>query len=244
MEKKHQVHNLIILDESGSMQSIKSFIINGFNELVQSIKGIQKQFPEQEHYISIVSFNDLGNKVLHFMDDASKLNEIDASSYNPDSMTPLFDAMGFALTKLKNELDKLSDTEYNVLVTILTDGQENSSKEYTGTAIKTMIEKLGEGNWTFTYIGTDHDVEKIANDLSIKNTLRFEKNKDGIREMFDQEYDSRLKFSLNIEQKKEFKENFYERAQKMIDEFEQQEADKNPKKASFWERILGKNTND
>ena len=56
MEKKHQVHNLIILDESGSMQSIKSFIINGFNELVQSIKGIQKQFPEQEHYISIVSF--------------------------------------------------------------------------------------------------------------------------------------------------------------------------------------------
>jgi hypothetical protein len=54
--KKHQVHNLIILDESGSMQSIKPSIINGFNELVQSIKGIQTQFLEQEHTISIISF--------------------------------------------------------------------------------------------------------------------------------------------------------------------------------------------
>jgi predicted solute-binding protein len=77
-----------------------------------------------------------------------------------------------------------------------------------------MIETLGEGNWTFTYIGTDHDVEKIANDLSIKNIMRFEKNREGIREMFDQEYNSRLKFSLNIDQKKDFKENFYEIAQK------------------------------
>ena len=43
MEKKHQVHNLIILDESGSMSSIKETIIRGFNELVQTIKGIEKQ---------------------------------------------------------------------------------------------------------------------------------------------------------------------------------------------------------
>ena len=51
MEQKHQVHNLIILDESGSMESIKSTIISGFNELVQSIKGIQEQFPEQEQLL-------------------------------------------------------------------------------------------------------------------------------------------------------------------------------------------------
>jgi len=60
MEKKHQVHNLIILDESGSMESIKTTIIQGFNELVQTIQGIEKQFPEQEHFISFVSFNGLG----------------------------------------------------------------------------------------------------------------------------------------------------------------------------------------
>jgi hypothetical protein len=42
MKNKHQVHNLIILDESGSMSSIKSSIISGFNELVQSVKGIEE----------------------------------------------------------------------------------------------------------------------------------------------------------------------------------------------------------
>lgn len=38
MEKKHQAHNLIILNESGSMESIKTTIIQGFNEVVETIK--------------------------------------------------------------------------------------------------------------------------------------------------------------------------------------------------------------
>lgn len=66
MNKNHHVHNLIILDESGSMQSIKSTIITGFNELVQTIQGIEKQFPEQEHTISFLTFNGLGQK-FHFI---------------------------------------------------------------------------------------------------------------------------------------------------------------------------------
>ena len=60
-EQRHKVHNLIILDESGSMDSIKSTIIQSFNEIVQTIKGIEKEFLEQEHFISLVSFNGLGN---------------------------------------------------------------------------------------------------------------------------------------------------------------------------------------
>ena len=50
-----------------------------------------------------------------------------------------------------------------------------------------MIEELSEGNWTFTYIGTDHDVEKIATNLSIKNSMVFEKNVEGIKTMFEEE---------------------------------------------------------
>lgn len=73
-------------------------------------------------------------------------------------MTPLYDAIGFSVSKLKQEL--ASKTNYNVLVTILTDGAENNSKEYTRETIKKMSDELSEDNWTFTYIGTDHDVEK------------------------------------------------------------------------------------
>ena len=196
MENKHQVHNLIILDESGSMGTIKSFIINGFNELVQSVKGIEGQFPEQEHLISMVSFNDLNNKILHFIDPVSKLDAINDSTYNPASMTPLYDAMGFSISKLKLYLE--GKENYSVLVTVLTDGEENASKEYTGAAIKNLVDELKQQNWTFTYIGADHDVEGMASKMNIHNTMSFDKNDRDIKRMFDRESSSRIKFSLRI----------------------------------------------
>lgn len=208
MEKKHQVHNLIILDESGSMESIKTTIIQGFNELVQTIQGIEKQFPEQEHFISFVSFNGLGQKLLHFMDPASKLKQIDDKTYKPDASTPLFDAMGFSINKLKQSLQ--GQTDYNVLVTILTDGQENASKEFSGSDIKKLVEELKQNRWTFTYIGTDHDVEKIAISLSINNTMVFAKNEADIKRMFMKEHIARAKYSQKIRFNEDTASNYFD----------------------------------
>lgn len=207
MEKKHQVHNLIILDESGSMNTIKEIIIRGFNELVQTIKGIEKQFPDQEHFITFITFNGLGQKMLHFMDPASKLMEINSQNYRPDADTPLFDAMGFTINKLKQELENRS--EYNVLVTILTDGEENASREFSGNDIKYMVEELKQNRWTFTYIGTDHDVEKVASKLSIDNTLAFNKDEKGIKEMFEKEQCARANFSIRISKNEDTSENYF-----------------------------------
>lgn len=207
METKHQVHNLIILDESGSMESIKKTIIQGFNEIVQTVKGIENQFPEQEHFISLVTFNGFGNKILHFIDPASKLEQIDEKRYNPDSMTPLYDAMGFSFTKLRKVLE--NQTDYNVLVTILTDGEENASKEYSGIAIKKLIEELKLNRWTFTYIGTDHDVEKFAASISITNTIHFQKNEADMKLMFAKENSSRANYSQKIREKKDTSDDFY-----------------------------------
>jgi hypothetical protein len=207
MQNKHQVHNLIILDESGSMSSIKPLIISGFTELVQSIKGIEEQFPEQEHLISMVSFNDLNNKVLHFIDPVSKLDVINDSTYNPSSRTPLFDAMGFSVSKLKQYLE--GKNNYSVLVTILTDGEENASKEYTGRAIKNLVDELKQQNWTFTYIGADHDIEKMAASMNIHNTMAFDKSDKDIKRMFINESESRVKYSLRIRNGETDKNDFY-----------------------------------
>ena len=207
MSKKHQVHNLIILDESGSMESIKKNIIQGFNEIVQTVKGIEKEFPEQEHFISLISFNGLGQKLLHFIDPVNKLHLIDDKRYMPDATTPLYDAMGFAIAKLKQHL--LNQTDYNVLVTILTDGEENASKEYKGSDIKRIIEDLKLNNWTFTYIGTDHDVEKFASSLSINNSLSFEKDAEGIKNMFVKEENARRSYSNKIRLKGDAGTDFY-----------------------------------
>ena len=238
MEAKHQVHNLIILDESGSMESIKPTIINGFNELVQSIKGIQKQFPEQEHFISIISFNGFGNKIMHFIDPVSKLNTIDSSNYIPESMTPLYDAIGFGLSKLEQHL--VNQEKYNVLVTVLTDGEENASKEYSVLAIKNKIDELSEGNWTFTYIGTDHDVEKMASSLSIKNTMKYDKNEEGINSMFEEEFQGRVQFSMNVREGKNFKENYFKKVDDFLEENEKPISKNSSKKSSLWDKTIGK----
>ena len=239
MEKKHQVHNLIILDESGSMEPIKTTIIQGFNELVQTIQGIEKQFPEQEHFISFVSFNGLGQKLLHFIDPASKLKHIDDKTYKPDASTPLFDAMGFSINKLKQSLQEQSD--YNVLVTILTDGEENASKEFSGNDIKKLVEELKQNRWTFTYIGTDHDVEKIAASLSINNTMVFEKNEAGIKKMFMEEQSARAKYSNKIRFNEDTSSNYFEGGDENNTKKITTTTDNNLPKAerSWWQKIFG-----
>lgn len=210
METKHQVHNLIILDESGSMESIKKTIIQGFNEIVQTVKGIAKEYPEQEHFISLVSFNGIGNKILHYIDPVEKLELIDDSRYKPDASTPLYDAMGFSFAKLKQVLENIK--EYNVLVTVLTDGEENASKEYTGLTIKKLIEELKLNRWTFTYIGADHDVEKFAMSISITNTMIFQKNEADMKDMFSKEKSARERYSEKIRRNEQTNTNFYDDA--------------------------------
>lgn len=208
MENKHQVHNLIILDESGSMNSVKKTTIQGFNETVQTIKGIEKQFPEQEHLISMISFNGTGQKIWHFIDPANRLNELDEKRYNPNASTPLFDAMGFGINKLKQVLENRKD--YNVLVTILTDGEENASREYSGRAIKELIEELKLKNWTFTYIGADHDVELFARSISIDNSMVYQKSEAGMRSMFEKERIAREKYSQKIRAKEDTSKGFFD----------------------------------
>ena len=208
MKNRQEEHNLIILDESGSMLSIKQNIIKGFNEIVQTVKGIEKQFPEQEHFISFVSFNGLEQKIHHFIDPVSKLEQIDARRYNPDASTPLYDAMGFSINKLRKVLEGKIDC--NVLVTILTDGEENSSTEFSGAAIKKLVEELKLNHWTFTYIGTEHAVEEFAVSISINNTMSFQKNDADMKKMFDKERSARHLYSANIRDKKDTGKDFYE----------------------------------
>ena len=80
-KKKHNVYNLIILDESGSMEDIKKPTIRGFDEIVQTIKDVETKFPEQKHYISFVTFNGVGIKEMLWNEEVSKLNLINEELY-------------------------------------------------------------------------------------------------------------------------------------------------------------------
>ena len=70
-----------------------------------------------------------------------------------------------------------------------------------------MVEELKQENWTFTYIGTDHDVEKIALSISITNTLKFSRSDEDIKQMFDIDKNARIKYSKNVSMFANFSDN-------------------------------------
>lgn len=202
------VYNLIILDESGSMASIKDSTISGFNEVVQTIKGIEKKYPEQKHFISLVTFNGMGIKTKLDRKPVSELSQINKKTYNPGSMTPLYDAIGLSVLKLRMDIAGVENA--NVLVTILTDGEENDSKEFSGAQVKKIIDEQKAHGWTFTYIGANHDVEKVAASISISNTMNFVSNDASVHALFTREKESRMRYSERIHNKVDPRENFYE----------------------------------
>ncbi|MCM1109889.1 MAG: VWA domain-containing protein [Clostridium sp.] len=187
---KKRVFNLIILDESGSMWSIKKQAVDGVNETIQTIRNAQQQHPEQDHFISFISFNTARINTIYDRTDASCAEEITMDQYQPSCGTPLYDAMGSAITALRSSV---ADNDV-VLVTVITDGEENSSREFSGASIKSLVESLKNRGWVFTYIGANQDVEKVAATMSINNSLSFSADVEGTKCMFARESRARERF--------------------------------------------------
>lgn len=185
-----RVFNLIILDESGSMSSIAGQAISGLNEVFQTIRKAQKEHPGQQHFISFVTFNSAKIRTVFDRQAVRSDKEIKWTDYMPNSCTPLYDAMGESLNKLKKHV---GDDDV-VLVTIITDGYENASREYSGHDIKRLVAELKEKGWVFAYIGTNQDVDAVADDMGIGSRMRYQYSPEGAARMFAQERVSRRRF--------------------------------------------------
>lgn len=77
---KKKVFNLLILDESGSMCSIEKATVSGLNETIQSIRNAQKKHPEQEHFVSLMSFNSEGRKYHYERTPAEEISSFDGKT--------------------------------------------------------------------------------------------------------------------------------------------------------------------
>lgn len=182
-----RIYNLIILDESGSMEAIEEQAVSGLNETFQTISNAQKDHQEQKHFITFVTFNSRAIRKVIDIQPVNTDKKLVWKDYHPDECTPLFDAMGQSI----NELKRLVNKKDVVLVTIITDGYENASRLYNGSDIKRLVSELKKNGWVFAYIGTNQDVDAVADEIGVRSRMNYEYSDLGARHMFEAERRSR-----------------------------------------------------
>ena len=166
------IYNVIILDESGSMSSIYRETLTSMNEVINGIRKDQAENPEQKNFVSIVTFEGNGMKGIKARRDrvpVESVKDFTEKDYRPGGCTPLYDAMG----KTLNELEGLVHESDRVMATVITDGYENSSEEYSGKTIKALVDRLRSKGWTLAYIGANQDSVEVAKELHITNAMDF-----------------------------------------------------------------------
>lgn len=178
--KKGLTELVFILDKSGSMGGLESDTIGGYNAMLNK----QKKVPG-ECYVTTVLF-DHGYELLHDRIEIRAISPISSAQYQVGGTTALLDALGRTIFKVEN-VQKHTERDYRadkVLFVIITDGHENSSREFSASKVKTLIEqkKVDQG-WEFVFLGANIDAVETAGRYGIApdRAQSFHADEEGIR---------------------------------------------------------------
>jgi uncharacterized protein YegL len=173
-----------ILDRSGSMGNIIDEAIGGLNKFLDDQKA-----EDGDANITIALFDDHYD-VIYDNVDIQTIPQITRDMYNPRGMTALYDAIGLTMTSIGKRLAKTAeeDRPEKVMIVILTDGQENSSCEYSASNIADMIKHQEETySWAFVYLASNVDAMATGSAFGMRsiNTLSFTSTTEGTKSAFD-----------------------------------------------------------
>jgi hypothetical protein len=154
--KRDSTHITVILDRTGSMESIRDDTIGGFNNFLEG----QKDQPGQAT-LTLVQFDTQDPyEVIHSFAPLRDVPPLTRESYVPRAGTPLLDALGRGMNDLEKRLSamKKADRPSKVVMVVVTDGQENSSREFRRDRIVKMIEShRKKDGWQFMFLSADLD---------------------------------------------------------------------------------------
>jgi hypothetical protein len=151
----------LLLDETGSMDSVRDRTISGFNEYVAILK--TNEFPTT---LRMMTFNTEGFNVPYEWEGINSVDDLTAQSYCPRAMTNLYDAIAKLVHDTEDRVKKMSPRP-EVICTIMTDGLENSSTEYTRAAIFKLITDKEKEGWVFVYLGANQDAWVAGESIGI-----------------------------------------------------------------------------
>lgn len=153
MPNPNLVEVVCVVDRSGSMATMKTEAENGFNSFIKKLK---KDLKDKDLRLTLVQFDDVVETVY----ENTPFKKVKKYEMNPRNMTALLDAMGTTINKVGERLanEKDEDRPGRIIFMTVTDGQENSSKDFTREKIKEMIEhQESKYAWNFLFLSSDLD---------------------------------------------------------------------------------------
>lgn len=196
----------IVLDRSGSMDTVKDDTIGGFNAFLKA----QQEAPG-EATITLAQFDDVYEVVYQTINikDAKPLN---SATFVPRGSTALLDAIGRTINEVGAKLSKLSEDQRpaKVVFVILTDGHENASKEFTRAGIDQMIKHQRDFYaWEFVFLGANQDAIAAAKQIGIQaaNALTYAANAQGTSEAFGSVSKNLINYRSGVVQDMSFDED-------------------------------------
>jgi len=161
MTDPNLTHLYFLLDRSGSMQSIREDTIGGFDAFMAE----QRKHPG-ECRVTLAQFDNEYDVV--YTD--RPIAEVPTLDLQPRGSTALLDAIGRLVTDAGARLAALPEGRRpgTVIVGIMTDGQENSSREWTHPAVKALVERQTKVySWEFLYLGADQDAIEVGTSIGV-----------------------------------------------------------------------------
>ena len=162
--KKGLTELVFILDKSGSMGGLERDTIGGYNSMLEK----QKAVPGECLITTVLFDNDY--ELLHDKIDIRAVSPITEKEYSVGGSTALLDAIGMTIHKIDNAQRHTAD-DYRaekVMFVIITDGEENSSREYSAEKVKAQIQRQKEKyGWEFIFLGANIDAVETAGRFGI-----------------------------------------------------------------------------
>ena len=149
--KKTQV--IAILDRSGSMSGSIDEAVGAFNGFIEDLVK-----EEVKADVTLVAFDDQIETVFDKVP-VNALRKLTVDDVPPRGMTALYDAIGTAVTNAKDSK--------KTIVLVLTDGMENSSREYTNSSVKGLLDNKKSIGWDVKFVGADFNAFSVTNGLGI-----------------------------------------------------------------------------
>jgi hypothetical protein len=151
----------VLLDETGSMSSIKDDTIGGLNAYIEKL-----QKTDGEMLFSLVSFNSSKTRKRYAAEPIERVRPLTDDDYEPNAMTPLIDASVKIIKATAEAVEKRGD-DPAVVIVLQTDGLENVSVEYKAADLALLVKEKEQAGWQFIFLGAGLDAFAAAREAGL-----------------------------------------------------------------------------